>query len=446
MGQDLSLTKLGDQLLASIAILLAVSAGWLFFSQQYLSIETMNALSFAASDRPLIQYSEFEPTAMVGGHYFGDFQEPLSWAFALRMGIDPYSVAAAYPPTGITLMLPFTLLPLQVSFLLYMTISIVLIAGATWLLLGEIPRARRVVAFCLICPLSLPFLAMFDRGNSIGMTMGLVGLALFTASRNSWKTSAVLLGVAISLKLTPAVLLVIPLARRDWRYLSVALITGVGLTVFSLVLFWDGVFSGVQSYVSSAIGTAGGTRIGMNGSLIASVGDIGSIVAGTIQFSEQVQQASLLAMAVAVFWTIGLYLLARNARVPDWVAISLALAGIHIISPVSYNYNASWAIIAAAWIVGHGSLKLIPGIPKMDRSARFLRPIRTATTSAAIAFSLAPLVVVVVIGDYPLNIRLILVNALLAMSMLASLFLAIPEKLASHLLPNTKVKYQRYRT
>jgi len=71
-----------------------------------------------------------------------------------------------------------------------------------------------------------PFISLLDRGNDIGIAVGLIAWALWAWRSERWVLCGAFLAAAIALKAYPAALLVVPLALRRYRF--TALVAGSG--------------------------------------------------------------------------------------------------------------------------------------------------------------------------------------------------------------------------
>ena len=82
--------------------------------------------------------------------------------------------------------------------------------------------------------LTTPFVSFLDRGNDIGIVVGLVVLSIWAWRSEKGILCVVFLVGAIALKAYPAALLVVPLALRRYRF--TALVAGSAVVVNLLVL------------------------------------------------------------------------------------------------------------------------------------------------------------------------------------------------------------------
>lgn len=169
--------------------------------------------------------------------------------FHTRGGLDlPFT----YPPLAAVAFAPFAWLSLEAaSAAITLTTLVLLIAAITIVLTrldvwprtavtGEPAWLRRVwLATAIVAPAVVyfePIRSNFDFGQINVVLMTLV-IADCVPRRTPWPRG-VLLGLAIALKLTPAVFLLYFLLRRDTRALLVSVATAAAATVAGCALAW----------------------------------------------------------------------------------------------------------------------------------------------------------------------------------------------------------------
>ncbi|OBK72241.1 glycosyltransferase family 87 protein [Mycobacterium sp. 1274761.0] len=169
--------------------------------------------------------------------------------FQTRAGLDlPFT----YPPLAAIAFAPFAVLPLSVASAAITVITFVLLIASTVIVLTRMdvwPRSsittepawlRRLwVAAAIVAPALIylePIRANFEFGQINVVLMTLV-IADCVPRRTPWPRG-MLLGVAIALKLTPAVFLLYFMLRRDSRALIVATASAVVSTLLGFVFAW----------------------------------------------------------------------------------------------------------------------------------------------------------------------------------------------------------------
>lgn len=163
----------------------------------------------------------------------------LSDARALSEGADPYGPGHWFPNPPIVLLalVPLSKLPVSVAATIWAVAKIAAAVAAGWLAIESMRRAGifvplGVVLAAAICSIK-PLIDDLQHGNlNIFVFLELAAVwYCFTRGRDA--AAGLLLGLAITTKVTPALLLVYFLYKRCW---SAACWTVIGLLVFGLAL------------------------------------------------------------------------------------------------------------------------------------------------------------------------------------------------------------------
>lgn len=169
--------------------------------------------------------------------------------FETRVGLElPFT----YPPLAAIAFAPFALLPLSVASATITVTTLVLLIASTVIVLSRLDvwpttsittepawLRRCWVAAAIVAPALIylePIRANFDFGQINVVLMTLV-IADCVPRRTPWPRG-ILLGVAIALKLTPAVFLLYFLLRRDTRTLIVTTVSAVVATLVGFAFAW----------------------------------------------------------------------------------------------------------------------------------------------------------------------------------------------------------------
>ncbi len=182
-----------------------------------------------------------------------DLQIYLDAARRAWSGANPYQpfdigTSWVYPPSALAFFAPLATFPPGMARFLWAALSMTASLGAlavAWLALRPrmAPQRQIVVAGLVL------FYAPLLETVTVGQVNCLVwlGLALFALGmvdpRYDW-LGDIGLAVAISIKITPALLLLIPLARRDWRRCARVGLGILALAILSILLYgltpWPG--------------------------------------------------------------------------------------------------------------------------------------------------------------------------------------------------------------
>jgi alpha-1,2-mannosyltransferase len=268
--------------------------------------------------------------------------------FSTEAGVDlPFT----YPPLAAITFAPFALLPLPVASAAITLTTLVLLVVSTWIVLTRLAVGERWPAFtgpdwlrrcwlaaAIVAPAVLflePIRSNFEFGQINVVLMTLV-IADCVPRKTPWPRG-LLLGVAIALKLTPAIFLLYFLLRRDTRALVTSMAAAVGATLVGLIFAWR---DSLQYWTETVHDT---DRI------------------GTVTFNTNQNIAGLLArLGVSegprfVLWTLACFAVLGltvwsvrrilKADQPALALVCIALFGL-VVSPVSWSHHWVWALPA----------------------------------------------------------------------------------------------------
>lgn len=261
-------------------------------------------------------------------------------------GIDlPFT----YPPLSAVVFAPFAWLPLPVASAIMTLITLVLLVVSTVIVLTRLdfwPDAgavtdpawlrRAFVALAIValavCHLE-PLRANFEFGQINVVLMTLV-IADCVPRRTPWPRG-ILLGVAIALKLTPAVFLVYFALRRDVRAAVTSLIAFAVATIVGCVLAWRDSWE----YWTTTLRDT--DRIG-NSTL-----NTNQNIAALLAREEYSETTHFVLWTAACFAVLALAVWAGRrvlrADEPALALICIALFGL-VVSPVSWSHHWVWTL------------------------------------------------------------------------------------------------------
>jgi alpha-1,2-mannosyltransferase len=261
-----------------------------------------------------------------------------------------------YPPLAAIVFAPFALLSLPAASAAITATTLVLLVVSTVIVLTRLDvwdgpgwaaatrepawLRRSWLAMAIAGPVAIylePIRANFDFGQINVVLMTLV-LADTVPRRTPWPRG-VLLGLAIALKLTPAVFLVYFVVRRDGRAVLTALVSFVGATVVGFVLAWRDSWEYWTTTIrdTDRIGTA---TLNTNQN-----------IAGTLARLGLTDGVHFAAWTVGCFAVLGLTVWAarrllrasRTGYEPVLALICVALFGL-VVSPVSWSHHWVWTL------------------------------------------------------------------------------------------------------
>lgn len=266
--------------------------------------------------------------------------------FHTQGGLDlPFT----YPPLAAVVFAPFALLPLQGASVAITLTTLILLLVSTVILLtrldvwpttritGEPAWARRCwLAAALVAPAVIylePIRSNFDFGQINVVLMTLV-IADCVPRRTPWPRG-LLLGVAIALKLTPAVFLLYFLLRRDTRALLVTAASAAVATLAGFALAWRDSWEYWTKTVSDT-DRIGGATLNTNQN-----------IAGTLARLGLDDDMRFVLWTVACFAVLGLTVWAVHralrAGQPVLALVCVAMFGLAV-SPVSWSHHWVWVM------------------------------------------------------------------------------------------------------
>jgi alpha-1,2-mannosyltransferase len=266
--------------------------------------------------------------------------------FATQGGLDlPFT----YPPLAAVLFSPFALLSLNGASVAITLTTLILLVMSTVILLtrldvwpttrvtGEPAWARRCwLAAAIVAPAMIflePIRSNFDFGQINVVLMTLV-IADCVPRRTPWPRG-MLLGIAIALKLTPAVFLLYFLLKRDTRALLVTAASTVVATLAGFAFAWRDSWEYWTETVRNTdrIGTA---TLNTNQNIAGALARLG------LGEGERFLLWTLACFAVLAL-TIWAGRRALRAEQPVLALMCVAMFGL-VVSPVSWSHHWVWAL------------------------------------------------------------------------------------------------------
>ncbi|BCI53902.1 polyprenol-phosphate-mannose-dependent alpha-(1-2)-phosphatidylinositol mannoside mannosyltransferase [Mycolicibacterium litorale] len=268
--------------------------------------------------------------------------------FATQGGLDlPFT----YPPLAAIIFAPFAVMSLPAASVVITVITLLLLIVAVLIVLTRldvwaVSRAtsqpawsRRLWLAAAIVAVAVvhfePIEANVDFGQINVVLMTLV-IADCVPRRTPWPRG-LLLGLAIALKLTPAVFLLYFLLRRDIRALVVSAASVIGLTLLGFALAWRDSWEYWTETVSNTdrIGTA---TLNTNQNIAGALARLG--LGEDLRFTMWV---------LACFAVLGLTIWAARralrADEPVLALVCVAMFGL-VVSPVSWSHHWVWSLPA----------------------------------------------------------------------------------------------------
>ncbi len=289
---------------------------------------------------------------IIGDHYFGDFQFPLGYAIDVRHSISPYTgslVADNYPPFSQVLFVLLSFLPLQLSALIYLSLSGAVFLLPLWLMLKPLKLAYRVIFLIPVAVLTTPFITFLDRGNDIGIVVGLIAWSLWAWKSERWVLCGIFLAAAIALKAYPATILIVPIGLRRYKFTAIVAAVAVVANVIALAVMPGGYVPNLRALVS-ALGLKSPPSDQLTSwSLYSIVPKTAGLLFGHTAVHQFLEPRGILIWLPSILYLGAVYFVIRRGRVPQWCWGALGLATVQLIVPLSFVYTTAWAPAAAVW-------------------------------------------------------------------------------------------------
>jgi alpha-1,2-mannosyltransferase len=300
---------------------------------------------------------------------FVDLQIYLGAGHNVLFGRNPYDIGyppihldATYPPFGLLIVSPLSLLPVRLVTYLWAVGNVcALTAIVSEGLQDALPGSRfttdamrRVAVSALAAGLAFivlePVRSDFDFGQ---INIFLIALVTFDILRRRARARGVLVGVAAAIKLTPLVFVLLLALDRDWRAVRRSIVTFAALVGGSWLIMPGGSAHyffhlraesqqiGPPAYISNQSWSGIVARMHITGA------------------TSTVLWACLGLLTLAVAGYIAIRILGSGYPVLPALFV-MAVAGL-LVSPISWTHHWSWVVLAPVVIV-------CPGVPRVVRA------------------------------------------------------------------------------
>jgi hypothetical protein len=304
---------------------------------------------------------------------FGDFY---TWAYAARIGLNPYSSDAVgplarrlgveamrgnYPPPFVLALEPLSLLPRIEAFLLWHGLNLCLLLIAIWLLVADLDDSRRRVRFACAALLYGPVTAALFWGQVEPFVL----LMLVIALRNSVARRDIACGIAVGLaalcKMYPLVVIGYFLLCRRWT-----VVASTGLTILGGILLSMLAFNGkVHADFTHQLWRTAGEKFwpyAMNTSLSAVVAKSLWILAGE-NFGTGLKMLRIVLIVVVASVVLAITIrgtLSAKRRGEESIGFGLWVAATVLLTPIVWPHYLTILLIPLRQVLGDIQLKNEP--------------------------------------------------------------------------------------
>lgn len=284
-----------------------------------------------------------------------DFSVMWNGARSLLKDRNPYTepglfTGIGYPPNSLLFYIPFALLPYNVAQGLFVPLSALIIFGIT-LFSFKVVDVRNPNLISLLLVFSL-IIFSFPTRFTLGMGQNnLIVFLLLIVSYYLYKTkrkisSAVILGLAISLKTIFVFFLLFYLFKKEWKILMVSVVTIVSVVLLTTVFFGSDLYLFYIKQVVPPLLNFSGREIYYNQSFLGFV----SRLTITPILRMTINNAFLLTDLFLVFYLT--YCKNKNKKF-DNLKFSLFIISILMIDTLSWQHHFVWLIFPFIVLSNH---------------------------------------------------------------------------------------------
>ncbi len=212
------------------------------------------AISFWSNDFPRPMPASAYPVAF-GNHYFGDFLIPFRLAQQPSPYIAPDFIMFGYLPLAAVLLGPLTILGYWCAFVVFLAVSLTLLAMSIGQSLPSDDRVSRALLVGVLLT-SGPFVNAIDRGNLGLLMVSLICLGVVAGFSDRTSASGLLFGLAASMKFYPAVLGVFFLRKRQWKSLAIMVSSFVLSILVPAALYRHGAIENLTALKNQFLGSS----------------------------------------------------------------------------------------------------------------------------------------------------------------------------------------------
>lgn len=301
----------------------------------------------------IILWRQVIPLAnLVKNFPLNDFGVYLDGAKAALAGDNPYTVKFFdrynYSPAGTLFFIPFTLMPVNLAELIFTLMSIISLWISVRITLNLVGMKPPPIIFWLLFALSLktfPAKLTLSLGQINLIILGLLLFGFWAHVNHKNSLSGILLGLAVTIKLTPLSLVIYYLFRKQWKSIFWFTATLIGLTAIGIIVFgmdlslfyWTKTVPGLMAEITPSTINASYMNQSMT-ALLARMGIFGNL-------------NSLIRLGTGLIWGIIVIKIikaeeTRNDFVSYWSLVIVTM----LILPV-FVWQHHYTILIPVWIV-----------------------------------------------------------------------------------------------
>lgn len=386
--------------LAMGGLLLAAVLAWVLGG--YFDYDIHRLISYYSADAPGSVVNVVIGDRLYGVHTFGDYLLAHDYSTVGNPWINSISGSNNYPPVAMGIFWVLSLVPYKLGLFIFLLLSF---ASLLYPIVNELRRhqAFNVYGYLLVPSiLSVGVITAMDRGNFVALLVTPMYLFFRMVKEEKWGKSTLLLALLISLKIYPALLLLVYIKNRQFlRILQVAAY-GIAGSLMVTSIFPGNFMTNVKTIVSSIRGYHSIGPIGLD------PGNASLFGAFSRTLTRFPSLGPVLQFLTAHIWWLGIFYLflvgfiVLRRIIPDEITLFLTVSTLWMVPPLSFHYVTSFLLIPLALSIGK----------KESRSSPFLYSL----TTISILVTLLPIVIPIAQGNE---------NAMRSISTFSWLILAI---------------------
>lgn len=214
-------------LFQSVLIVLFIFQIWV--EAFYLSEPFETKIGWKAEDGKGIKYP-----AGIGSHYFSDY----SYMVDAANSSNPWDIPNNYTPFAVLIFKMFGYLPSDLGLFSWILGSLILLLIPLLSISKQKFSSSQRILISVIYILSAPMLATLDRGNQIAALPLILLFFYITFQSRLFKAAGIILGIAVSIKIYPLILVFLLLKSRNWISIAWMFLTTTVLNLTAL-FFYD---------------------------------------------------------------------------------------------------------------------------------------------------------------------------------------------------------------
>ena len=330
---------------------------WVFQYFTNAPINLIEKLSFRVIDPPWLP-SNIAPIAILGKHYFGDWQLDTTWAIDANNPYISSVMPSRTPPLGLFFTSFLGLPGLRVGWILFVLLSIALVLKFFYLCCKNLPVIYRFCIFVFAFVFNAAVIVSFDRGSSHILAFTCVGLSVYYFNKDKFLYGTMFYLIATAFKPQFIVMLLFLIGLYKVSKILLLFLTPVFLNLLLMFAFYHPLRESLLGYLegSSLLTTGGGNEnaAGIIADSISIVGFISRLIESKNGIGSSIpwiENNGLLFGFIGVIWLAVLIITLIYRSMPWSIRVVLILSSTSLILPSSGIYTLGWTFVALFLII-----------------------------------------------------------------------------------------------